>query len=179
MNLQSAIARVPTPVRVILAVWVLVSVGFNVSSPSSTANLSPAVAFIALLPAALVSLGVAIYSFWHGGLTLVRTARYAMGRVSKTEERIQTSDRLIGGIGALNIYILAFFGTIFTTSHFLETYTVSIMVSIGVLTGMIFILVMRKRLPIDVKAFLWSAASVTLLFAVIMIAQDGLPTPSI
>lgn len=174
---RSSIERVPKPIRLITAVWLIVSLAFNFGLPSSTANLSPIFRAVLLLPSAVISVGLAIYILWQGGITLWRTGKCGFGNFTSTDGERWLSNAFVGGIGALNIYMVAYFSAVIGISRSLGNYDVTTLMSAAIVAGMILVLFKRKPLPSDVKIFLWSSGIITAFFAVLFITVSAPPTP--
>ena len=162
------LAKVPAPVRFALAGWMLISLAFYLGLPCSTENVPPALRFIVLLPIALISLGLGALILWQGGLTIYRTIFCAVRGVAALGERDDSFSRFIGGVGALNIYLVVYSGTALGLARALGGYTISVILSGLIAITMGFLLFRRGRQPKDVKFFLWGGSLITIVFGILM-----------
>jgi len=162
------LTKVPLPVSMLFAAWMFLSLAFSLGQPSSTANLSPPIRFIFLLPMAVVSFGVSIFIIWNGGLTLFRALRSIVRNVPEREMRQRPTFNLIGGIGAVHIYMIVYFLIAFGSARQFGGYAVGIFFSCMICAGLAFVLFKRGPHPKDVKIFLWASLSVTAVFGIIM-----------
>ena len=162
------LTKLPLPVSMLFAAWMLLSLAFSLGQPSSTANLSPTIRYIVLLPIGAVSFGLSIFIIWNGGLTLFRALKSIVQDVPEREMRRRPTFNLIGGIGALHIYMVVYFLIAFGSAKQFGGYAVGIFFSCIMCAGLAFVLFKRSPHPKDVKIFLWGSLIVTAIFGIIM-----------
>ena len=163
-----ALEKVPLPIRLLFAAWIFLSLAFNLGSPSSTANLPPPVRFIVLLPMAIVSFGLSVFVLWNGGRTLFRASKSILAIVPERDGHQRSTLNFIGGVGAMNIYMIVYSLIAFGSIKPFGSYAVGMGLSCILCAGLAFLLFKRGPHPKDVKIFLWGSLGVTALFGIIM-----------
>ena len=166
---QRTLSRTPLVLRAVLVVWLIVSFAFYVGGPSSTVNLPPYAAFLAVLPSAAIALWLSLFILWRGMGTLI----FAFQSISQPHHIETQSTSLgfassVGGWGALNIYLIVYASLSFWLAHMTHTYTLSVALSCVLSGGFIYALVKRRPLRSDVKILFYGGLAATILFGLIM-----------
>jgi hypothetical protein len=166
---QRTLSRTPLVLRAGLIVWLIVSFAFYVGGPSSTVNLPPYVAFLAVLPSAAIALWLSLFIIWRGMGTLLFTLRSISQRHQpKTSSPPLGFASSVGGWGALNIYLIVYASLSFWLAHMTRSYTLSVALSCVLSVGFIYVLTKRRPLRSDVKILLYGGLAATILFGLIM-----------
>ncbi|WP_150291621.1 hypothetical protein [Sphingobium estronivorans] len=166
---QRIFSRTPLGLRAVLVVWLIVSFAFYVGGPSSTVNLPPYLAFLAILPSAAIALWLSLFIIWRGMGTLIFTLKSISQRhqpeTSSTSLGFASS---VGGWGALNIYLVVYAPLSFWLAHMTRAYTLSVALSCVLSGCFIYVLIKRRPLRSDVKILLYGGLAATVLFCLIM-----------
>jgi len=165
---SKVIEAVPLPFRVLAVIWLVVSFAFNIGLPESTANLPPIAKFVILLPIAILSIAVGLFTFWRGCKTIqAATMSIFSHKVGESTPKSQTFS-FIGGMGALQIYLMVFMLAAFWLAEQSGNYGASVALSVLLAAGIGFALFARKPHQKDVKVFLIGGLLITILFGLIM-----------
>ncbi len=159
--------RVPFPVRIAATAWLLISLVFFIA-PDLASNLSPALALFVTLPMALVAFGTGVFILWAGAKTIGDTMRSVAARKDDRDAALRRSIAFIGGIGALQIYMMLYMLIGFWLVSISGSYALSTILSALLAAGLGHALFYRKPHPSDVKIFLGGGLFVTLLFGLLM-----------
>jgi hypothetical protein len=162
------VARTPFPVRILAVIWLALSLAFNLGLPASTANFPPAVRFLILLPMALLSLGLGVFTFWRGCKTIHSTMISVSNRQNVSFKSSRNSTTVIGGLGALQIYMILYMVAAFWLASARKSYGLSVVLSIILAAAIAYALFARKPHPKDVSVFLIGGLLITVLFGIIM-----------
>ena len=173
---QRTLSRTPWALRVVLFVWLIVSFAFYVGGPSSTVNLPPYAAFLAVLPSATITVWLSLFIIWRGMGTLIFVLRsISQHHQPETPSAPVVFGRSVGGWGALNIYLVAYALLSFWLAHITRTYTVSVALSCVLSGGFIYILAKRLPLRSDVKILVYGGLAITVLLGLIMATVAVVP----
>jgi hypothetical protein len=155
--------------RAALVVWLIISFAFYVGAPSSTENLPPYAAFLAMLPSAAIALWLSLFVIWRGMVTIV----FALRLISQSPRPEAPLTPVgfapsVGGWGALNIYLVAYAFPSFWLAQMTGAYALSVALSCLLSGGFLYILIKRRPLRSDVKILLYGGLAATILFALVM-----------
>ena len=173
---KRTVKRIPLPLRLLAAGWMIVSLAFNAGLPSSTDGMSSVVRFIVLLPMALVSLGLGILMVVAGGRTLFRASRSIFRRKGQNPVYHKLVYNFIGCIAASQLYLIGYMLVSASAAERFGNYTSGVALSCLLTVIIAFGLLKRGPHPADVKIFLWVALGATLLFGIIMATVAVPPT---
>lgn len=163
------VLKLPLPVRLALAAWLLVSAAVSIGAPSLVEGFSPLPRFIILLPAAILSLGASLFVLWSGCKTLFRVSQGISRAVPEPAGDPRPIHGFIGGIGAINIYLLAYGLVVFGSLELSGGRGPSIALSGLLSTGLALVLFRRGPHPRDVRIFLWGSLGLTLFFGLLFL----------
>lgn len=167
--------RVPFPVRIAATVWLLVSLVFFIA-PDVASNLSPALALFVTLPMALVAFGTGLFILWAGANTIGDTVRSVAARKEDSDAPPKRSIAFIGGMGALQIYMMLYMLIGFWLASLSGSYALSTILSALLGVGLGYALFYRKPHPSNVKIFLGGGLFITVLFGILMATVAVPPT---
>ncbi len=163
------IEKLPLPVRIVLGIWIIVSVALHLGAPAVTESLPPFARYLIMLPMALGSLGIAFFLLWSGCSTLFRAWKSVAGTGAGRASSLSPIQSLIGGLGALNIYLLACSWIVFVAMQSFGGRLIGIGLSLLLIGGLAFALFRRGPHPGDVKVFFWGALGLTSFLALLFI----------
>ncbi|WP_300399445.1 hypothetical protein [uncultured Sphingobium sp.] len=166
---RRTLSRTPLVLRAGLVVWLNISFAFYVGGPSSTVNLPPYAAFLAVLPSAAIALWLSLFVIWRGMATIL----FAWRSISQRSRPEAPSTPVgvapsVGGWGALNIYLIVYASLSFWLAHMTSAYTLSVVLSCLLSGGFLYILIKRRPLRGDVKILLYGGLAATILFGLVM-----------
>jgi hypothetical protein len=165
---SKVLTAIPLPFRVLLMIWLVVSFASDIGLPGSTANLPPIAKFLILLPMAILSIAIGIFTLWRGCKTIHATTMSICSPKLENSTPKSQSFFLIGGMSALQIYLIGFMLAAFWLAEQSGNYGASVALSVLLAAGIGFALFARKLHPKDVKVFLIGGLLITILFGLIM-----------
>jgi len=163
------VVKLPLPVRLALAAWLLASAALSIGAPSLVESLAPLPRVIVLLPAVILSLGASLFVLWSGCKTLFRVSQAIAQTVPEPAGDPRPIHGFIGGIGAINIYLLAYGLVVFGSLEPFGGRGPSIALSGLLSAGLALVLFRRGPHPRDVRIFLWGSLGLTLFFGLLFL----------
>lgn len=163
----AVVQRVPFPLRIATSIWLLVSLVAYLA-PSLAKDISPAWALFLALPMMLIALGMGLFILWRGAQTIIDTVNSVTAGNDPRNAVPKRSLAFVGGMGALQIYMMLYILIGFWLASITGTYVFSVILSCFLGAGLGFALFVRKPHPSNVKMFLGSGLFVTILFAFLM-----------
>jgi hypothetical protein len=163
-----ALTAIPLPLRILAVIWLFLSIAFNIGLPGSTANLPPLASFLILLPMAILSIALGLFIFWCGFKTIYAAVLSVRSPKVDASTPKSHSFYFVGGMGALQIYLIVYMLAAFWLAKASGNYGASVGLSAILVAGISYALVARKPHPKDVKVFLIGGLLITILFGLIM-----------
>ena len=173
---SQTLAAIPLPLRILAVIWLCLSLVFNLGSPGSTANLPPITSFLILLPMAVLSIAFGLFIFWCGCKTIHAAILSVRSPKFDTSTPKNHSLYFLGGMGALQIYLILFMLAAFWLVKASGNYGASVALSAMLVAGISYALVAKKPHPKDVNVFLIGGLLTTIFFGLIMATVAIPPT---
>lgn len=111
---------------------------------------------------------LAAYGLWLGGKTIYSVIRNASAQKDIMFNDAWSNSSVVGGLGAVTIYLIVYAFVISWTTEITKAYTASFIISISFAMAIGYALMVRKPHPKDVKLFLIGSLLATVLFGTLM-----------